>query len=58
MGDHFAEANQPKVAAMYFKKAQEASARADVLRKVAESHEQLSNDTIRSQALQDEEQNP
>jgi two-component system chemotaxis response regulator CheB len=57
MGDHFAEANQPKVAAMYFKKAQEAAARADALRKITESHEQLSNDAIASQALQDEDQN-
>lgn len=50
MGDHFAETNHPKLAAMYFKKAQDAEARAKMVRKAVISHEQLSKDSIRYQA--------
>lgn len=32
MGNHFAEINQPKLAAMYFKKAKEAAMRAQIVR--------------------------
>ena len=50
MGDHFAEVNQPKLAAMYFKKAKEAEARANIVRAAVVNHEQLSSDTIKDQA--------
>jgi two-component system chemotaxis response regulator CheB len=50
MGDHFAEANQPKLAATYFKKAKEAEERATAVRKVVEDHEQLSKDQLEYQA--------
>jgi two-component system chemotaxis response regulator CheB len=41
IGDHYAELNQPKLAAMYFKKAQEAKARAQLVRQAVLSHEDL-----------------
>lgn len=50
IGDHFAEANQPKLAAMYFKKAKEAMQRADLLRKAVFDHEQLNSDSVKEQA--------
>jgi two-component system chemotaxis response regulator CheB len=46
MGDHFAEINQPKMAAAYFKKAMEAKARAGLVRDTVWQHEQLSLDSI------------
>jgi two-component system, chemotaxis family, protein-glutamate methylesterase/glutaminase len=49
MGDHFAEANQAKVAAMYFKKAREAMQRAELVRKAVFNHEQVSADSIRQE---------
>lgn len=52
MGDHFAAMNQPKFAAMYFKKAQEAASRARIVRKAVFTHEQLNTDDIEQQALQ------
>ncbi|AOM79638.1 chemotaxis protein CheB [Pedobacter steynii] len=42
IGDHYAEANQPKLAAVYFKKAKEAEGRSNLVRKAVHSHEQLS----------------
>lgn len=45
IGDHYAELNQPRQAALYFKKAQEAEARVQWVRQVVLSHEQLSGDT-------------
>ncbi|MBT1706085.1 chemotaxis protein CheB [Chryseosolibacter indicus] len=50
MGDHFAEVNQPKVAAMYFKKAKEAEGRANSVRQAVLNHEQLSTDSILHEA--------
>jgi two-component system chemotaxis response regulator CheB len=50
MGDHFAEINQPKLAAMYFRKAREADRRAALVRKAAANHEQLSIDGIAEEA--------
>jgi two-component system chemotaxis response regulator CheB len=50
MGDHFAESNHPKLAALYFQKAKEAEARADMVRKVVLKHEQLSKDSLWQQA--------
>ncbi|CAA9391616.1 MAG: Protein-glutamate methylesterase [uncultured Pyrinomonadaceae bacterium] len=50
IGDHFAEVNQTKLAAMYFKKANEAQNRAQIVRQVVLTHEQLSTDILRQQA--------
>ncbi len=50
LGDHFAEVNQPKLAAVYFKKAKEAEARAQIIRQVALSNEHLSKDDLRRQS--------
>jgi two-component system chemotaxis response regulator CheB len=50
MGDHFAEVNEPKVAAMYFKKAKDAEKRAELVRQAVFNHEQLNADGIRSEA--------
>jgi two-component system chemotaxis response regulator CheB len=49
MGDHFAESNHPKLAALYFKKAQDAEARAELVRQAALSHEHLSKDSLHQQ---------
>lgn len=49
IGDHFAEVNQPKLAALYFKKAKEAEARAQLVRQAVLSHEQLSKDSLLQQ---------
>jgi len=46
LGDHCAEANQPKLAALYFKKAKQAAERADLVRNATFSHEQLNKDTL------------
>jgi len=50
MGDHFAEVNQPKAAALYFKKAKEAEERSQWVRKAALSHEQLNNAALMNEA--------
>jgi two-component system chemotaxis response regulator CheB len=50
IGDHYAEENQPKLAALYFKKAKEAEARVQLVRQTVLSHEQLSKDNLRQQA--------
>ena len=50
LGDHFAEINQPKLAAVYFKKANEAMARAQFVRQAVLSHERLSKDNLLDQA--------
>ncbi len=50
MGDHFAEVNQPEVAAMYFKKAKDAENRAGKVREAVMNHEQLSIDSINREA--------
>lgn len=49
-GDHFAEVNQTKLAAMFFKKAKEAEARAQLVRQAVLSHERLSKDSLLQQA--------
>lgn len=53
VGDHFAEANQPKLAAAYFKKAKEAEERSVLVRKAVLSHEQLSKDKLLEEAGED-----
>jgi two-component system, chemotaxis family, protein-glutamate methylesterase/glutaminase len=50
IGDHYAEVNQPKLAALYFQKAKEAEARAQLVRQAVLSHEQLSQDRLRQEA--------
>lgn len=50
LGDHFAELNQTKLAAMYFKKAKEAEQRTHLIRQAVLSHEQLSKDSLLQQA--------
>ncbi|HEY0074222.1 MAG TPA: chemotaxis protein CheB [Abditibacteriaceae bacterium] len=49
VGDHFAEVNQPKMAALYFQKAKEAETRAQFVRQAVLSHEQLSKDSLRQE---------
>lgn len=49
MGDHFAEANETRLAALYFKKAQEAERRAELVRQAVMQHEPLSKDSLRQQ---------
>jgi len=43
IGDHYADANLPKLAAVSFKKAKEAGERSDLIRKAVHGHELLSN---------------
>ena len=50
IGDHYAEVNQPKVAAAYFKKAKETEARSNLVRQAVLEHEQLSKEKILGQA--------
>lgn len=50
MGDHFADVNVPRLAALYFRKAQEAKERNELVRKAVLSHEQLSADSMREQS--------
>ena len=50
IGDHYAEANEPHLAAAYFRKAKEAAERVEGVRKAALSHEQLSKENIRVEA--------
>ena len=50
MGDHFAEANDPKLAATYFKKANEAEKRMGLVKQAVLSHQHLSTDSIRLEA--------
>lgn len=52
LGDHYAEKNQPKVAAMYFKKAGEAEGRAKLVKQAVLNHEQLTNDSINEQVAE------
>ena len=47
MGDHFSEVNQPKLAAMYFRKAKEAEKRGTMIRHAISSHEQLSQEKMK-----------
>ena len=50
LGDHFAEANDPKLAALYFQKAKEAMERSEWVRKAALNHQQLNKDDLRKEA--------
>lgn len=50
MGDHFAEANHPRLAALYFKKANEAEERAALVRQAIIHHELLNKDNLLKEA--------
>ncbi|MGN6438206.1 MAG: chemotaxis protein CheB [Agriterribacter sp.] len=50
IGDHYAEANQPKLAALYFKHAREAEQRSHLIRKAVFSQEQLSQELVHETA--------
>ena len=50
LGDHFAEANEKKLAALYFQKAQDAERRKDLIREALMTHERLSADSLRHEA--------
>ncbi len=50
LGDHYAERNQPKLAAVCFQKAQEAESRAEIVRRTVFSHEQLTTNSLRKEA--------
>lgn len=53
LGDHYAEKNQPKLAALYFKKAQEAEIWAELVRQTVFSHEQLITASLSRQAAEE-----
>jgi two-component system chemotaxis response regulator CheB len=50
IGDHYAEANNLKLAATYFKKAKEAEERSKLVRKAVLTHEHLSKDKLLEEA--------
>jgi two-component system, chemotaxis family, protein-glutamate methylesterase/glutaminase len=52
LGDHYADKNQLKLAALYFKKASEAESRANLIRNAISSHEQLTTDNISQEATE------
>lgn len=54
IGDHYAEANQPKLAAVYFRKAKEALERSNLVRTAVHSHEQLSKIKLLNDAEEEE----
>jgi two-component system chemotaxis response regulator CheB len=55
IGDHYAESNQPKLAAGYFQKAKEAEERAELVRKAVIGHEQLSKNKFIKELAEDTE---
>ena len=57
MGDHFADANQPKLAAVYFKKANEAELRAQMILQAVHNHEYINADMIGEEARQTDSDN-
>jgi len=52
VGDHFAEQNQPKSAALYFQKANEAGERAKWIRKAVFEHEKLNTKAINAELIE------
>lgn len=53
IGDHYSENNQPRLAAVYFKKAKEAMLRSDLVRKAVHDHEELDEDSLARDAAED-----
>jgi two-component system chemotaxis response regulator CheB len=54
LGDHYANQNQPKVAAIYFRKAQEIEEKSRLLLKFVHSHEQLSKGKLIAEVTNNE----
>lgn len=50
IGDHYAEVNQPKLAAVYFKKAKAILQRSIMVRKAVQEHEHLSKEKLMAEA--------
>jgi two-component system chemotaxis response regulator CheB len=50
MGDHYAEVNHPKLAALFFKKAKEAQRRIEGVRKALFNHRRLTMEDLRKEA--------
>ncbi len=50
MGDHFAEANDVKLAALFFQKANESARRGNLIREALSAHEQLSFEVVKEQS--------
>ena len=57
MGDHYAEFNQPKLAALYFKKAKETEDRSKWVRKAVLSHEQLDKENMLQEVKNESQEN-
>lgn len=55
IGDHYAEANHPKLAAIYFQKAKEAEERAQLVRKAVIEHEQVSRNKLEQELTEGDE---
>jgi two-component system chemotaxis response regulator CheB len=49
MGDHYAEENRPKLAALFFKKANEAQHRNELLRNAVLEHDQMSTSSLQQE---------
>jgi two-component system chemotaxis response regulator CheB len=58
LGDHFADANQPRLAAIYFKKAKDAKERSEIIRKAALLHERINKEALRKEAENEFERIP
>lgn len=52
LGDHFAEANQPTLAALYYQHANTIDSQAQLVRQALDQHEILSTDRLQQQAEQ------
>lgn len=55
LGDHFAEANEPKLAALFFKKAKEERKRTDILRDALNTYEHISRNALLEEAGREDE---
>ncbi len=56
IGDHFAEANNPRLAALYFNKSKEAAKRIKFVHEALATHEHLTTESIEHQPQQSKEQ--
>ena len=56
LGDHYAEANQPKLAALYFKTAKEAYERSQPVRKTVLFHGQVNKESMHEQVQKENQQ--
>ena len=53
LGDHYAEANQSQLAALFFKKAKQAADRSQLVRQAVVTHKQLSKESLEKEAQQE-----